>query len=618
MSEQSQPQPMSGADAAAAAAANAMRAGATHQAATVVAHPGTANPTLHTADGASATIHQLPGATSGWVPTPRRRLGDIVVDAMWVPRNVVEEMVGEARELGRPIGQLLLDRGYLTSEQLGQAIAERFGLPYLTLRGTEIEVAAATLIDAQTARRLRALPVAYDDDTLVVGMVDPGNIVALDDIAMLTGQRVRPIVVADEDLDVVIARVLGVDSEVGAVLEQISDDSEEAADLRETTDDEGPTVKIVQSVLAQAVERHASDVHFDPTPQGLKVRFRIDGVVHEATSVPRALAASVISRLKILAELNIAERRMPQDGRVGFQVEGRRIDLRVVTLPLVDGESVVLRILDSGGTVRGLSELGMRPEAEARLERALSRSNGGILATGPTGSGKTTTVYGALDRLNTGDRTIITIEDPVEYRVAGIKQLQINPKIGLEFGNGLRAMVRADPDVMLVGEIRDSDSAQIAMQAAITGHLVLSTLHTNNAATALSRLVDMGVPSFMVVSAVSCVVGQRLARRLCEHCKEPGHVPAELLDGEPGTEVGVFHQKGCNKCNDTGYEGRIGLYEVLEVTDEIRKLVVSGAGADQIQTVARAEGMQTMREDGIQRVREGLTSVDELARVVAV
>ncbi len=622
MSEPSTPQPLNGADAAAAAAANAMRSGTIDPmaGATVVPHPGAAG---HpgSGDGSGATIHQLPGATAGWVPTPRRRLGDIVVDAMWVPRNIVEQMVEEARQLGRPIGQLLLDRGMLTSEQLGQAIAERFGLPFLSLRQTEVELAAATLIDAQTARRLRALPIAFDDETLVVAMVDPGNIVALDDIAMLTGQRVRPIVVSDEELDLVIQRVLGVDSEVGAALEHIDEVAslqEEPSDLRETTDDEGPTVKIVQSILAQAVERHASDVHFDPTPEGMKVRFRIDGVVHEVTSVPRALAASVVSRLKILAELNIAERRMPQDGRVGFQVDGRRIDLRVVTLPLVDGESVVLRVLDSGGTVRGLSELGMRPDAEAKLVRALGRSHGGILATGPTGSGKTTTVYGALQKVNTGDRTILTIEDPVEYRVPGVKQLQVNTKIGLEFSTGLRAMVRADPDVMLVGEIRDADSAQIAMQAAITGHLVLSTLHTNNAATALSRLVDMGVPSFMVVSAVSCVVGQRLARRLCEHCKEPGHVAGELVDGEPGTQVGVFRPVGCSKCNDTGYDGRIGLYEVLEVSDEIRRLTVQGAGADEIQRVARAEGMQTMREDGIQRVLEGLTSVDELARVAAV
>lgn len=593
---------VTGPEAAARAAAEAMRTGK------IATPPGTSDP------------HHLPGALAGWVPTPRRRLGDIVVDAMWVPRHVVEELVVEAREIGRPIGQLLLDRGMVTSEQLGQAIAERFGLPYLPLRQAEIELEAATLIDAQTARRLHALPIAFDDDTLVVAMVDPGNVIALDDIAMLTGQRVRPIVVSDEDLTLTVNRVLGVDSEVGAVLEQIEDlpGPEEPTDLRETTDDEGPTVKIVQSILAQAVDRHASDVHFDPTPEGLKVRFRIDGVVHEVTSVPRQLAASVISRLKILAELNIAERRLPQDGRVGFQVEGRRIDLRVVSLPLVDGEAVVLRVLDSGGTVRELSELGMRAEAEERLKRALAASHGGILATGPTGSGKTTTVYGALQRVNTGDRTILTIEDPVEYRVPGVKQLQVNAKIGLEFHNGLRAMVRADPDVMLVGEIRDAESAQIAMQAAITGHLVLSTLHTNNAATALSRLVDMGVPAFMVVSAVSCVVGQRLARRLCEHCKEEREVAAELLGGEAGTTEKVHGAVGCPKCADTGYDGRIGLYEVLEVSDEIRRLVVANAGADQIAAAARAEGMQTIREDGILRVREGVTSVEELARVAAV
>ncbi|MDQ8044643.1 MAG: ATPase, T2SS/T4P/T4SS family [Solirubrobacteraceae bacterium] len=610
------PRPANPADAAAAAAANAMKAGIYGSDPVAGAMATPVSPVASNPSGLTA----LPGSAAGWVPTPRRRLGDIVVDAMWVPRNVVEEMVDEARSLGRPIGQLLLDRGLLTSEQLGQAIAERFGLPYLSIRQAEVDLRAATLIDATTARRLRSLPVAFDDETLVVAMVDPGNIVALDDIAMLTGQRVRPIVVGDEDLDLVIGRVLGVDSEVGAVLEQIDDVSpvEEINDLRETTDDEGPTVKIVQSVIAQAVERHASDIHFDPGPEGLTVRFRIDGVIHDVTSVPRSMAASVVSRLKILAELNIAERRMPQDGRVGFNIDGRRIDLRVVTLPLVDGESVVLRVLDSGGTVRGLDELGMRPDAQARLMKALARTHGGILATGPTGSGKTTTVYGALSLTNTGDRTLITIEDPVEYRVPGVKQLQVNPKIGLEFHNGLRAMVRADPDVMLVGEIRDSESAQIAMQAAITGHLVLSTLHTNSAATALSRLVDMGVPAFMVVSAVTCVVGQRLARKLCEHCKQPVDVPAELLDDAPGTTVSVFEPVGCAKCSDTGYDGRIGLYEVLEVSDDIRRLVVSNAGADRIARIARDQGMQTIREDAILRVREGLTSVAEMARVAAV
>lgn len=615
MTEHASQPPQHGADAAAAAAAASLRSGVFGgepvAAATAPLSPHSPVPSV---PGAIS----LPGATAGWVPTPRRRLGDIVVDAMWVPRSVVEEMVEEARSLGRPIGQLLLDRNMLTSEQLGQAIAERFGLPYIAIRQAEVDLRAATLIDTQTARRLRSLPIAYDDDTLVVAMVDPGNIVALDDIAMLTGQRVRPIVVGDEDLEVVIKRVLGVDSEVGAVLEQIDElvpsrDLED--DLRETTDDEGPAVKIVQSIISQAVERRASDIHFDPVADGLSVRFRIDGVVHEVTAVPRQVAASVISRIKILAELNIAERRLPQDGRVGFNIDGRRVDLRVVTLPLVDGESVVLRVLDSGGTVRGLAELGMRPEAEDRLVRALGRSHGGILATGPTGSGKTTTVYGALQLTNTGDRTLITIEDPVEYRVPGVKQLQVNPKIGLEFTDGLRAMVRADPDVMLVGEIRDAESAQIAMQAAITGHLVLSTLHTNNAATALSRLVDMGVPAFMVVSAVTCVVGQRLARRLCDHCKTSSLIPAEMLDGEPGTDVAVYEPVGCAKCTDTGYDGRIGLYEVLEVTDEIRRLVVANAGADEIGRVAVEQGMQTMRDDGIQRVLDGLTSPAELARV---
>lgn len=561
----------------------------------------------------------MPGGLTDWVPTPRKRLGDIVVDAMWAPREAVEQAVLEARELNLPIGRLLLDKAIITPEQLGHAVAERFGVQFVTFRDSDrdIDLSAAMLIDAQNARRLRALPVYFDDDQLVVAMADPGNVTALDDIAMLTGRRVRPVVLAEDELELTISRVFVVDSEIGAVIEALDHqpEDEQVTDLRDAGDDEGPAVKIVQSVLAQAIERGASDIHFDPAPGGMEVRFRIDGVVHQVTSIPRQLGGSVVSRLKILADLNIAERRVPQDGRVGVHVDGRRIDLRAVTLPVVEGEAVVLRILDSGGTVRTLESLGMREHDAARLSRALARTHGGILATGPTGSGKTTTVYAALQIADTGDRTLVTIEDPVEYRMAGIKQVQVNPKAGLEFATGLRAIVRADPDVILVGEIRDVTSAQIGMQAAITGHLVLSTLHTNDAATAISRLVDMGVPPFMVASAVSCVVGQRLARRLCDHCKQPATVPGRVVDGDEDEVVDVFEPVGCASCADTGYSGRVGLYEVLEMSDELRKLAVADAGADEITRVARAEGMTTIREDGIARVRAGLTSVAELTRV---
>ncbi|MFT4035019.1 MAG: GspE/PulE family protein [Patulibacter sp.] len=558
----------------------------------------------------------LPGAGAGWVPTPRRRLGDIVVDALWVHRDTVEAAVDEARALGRPVGQLLVERGHITPDQLSQAIAERFGVPFLPLIPAEVDPRAAALIDAPTARRLQCLPVAFDDETLVVAMTDPGNIVALDDVAMLTGQRVRPVVVSPDDLLQGIQLVLGAGSELEAIFEQIDDSEPEVVEaLRDPTADDGPAVRLVQSLLAQAIERGASDIHFDPTPRGIEVRYRIDGVVHDIASIPRDLKAGTVSRLKILAELNIAERRIPQDGRVGFQFDGRRIDLRVVTLPVVEGEAVVLRVLDSGGTARGLEELQMQPGAEEKLRRALSHSHGGILSTGPTGSGKTTTIYGALQVTNTGDRVIVTIEDPVEYRLAGIKQVQVNAKTGLDFATGLRATVRADPDVILVGEIRDGESARIAMQAAITGHLVLSTLHTNNAATALGRLVEMGLPPFMVTSAVACVVGQRLARKLCEHCKTPTQTPSELLGREPGTIYDTFAAVGCPKCGDTGYRGRIGLYEVLEVSDEIRRLTLRGASTDEIDRVARAEGMQSMFEDGVERVLAGLTTPQEIARV---
>jgi type IV pilus assembly protein PilB len=379
-------------------------------------------------------------------------------------------------------------------------------------------------------------------------------------------------------------------------------------------------VKLVNSLVAQGVEQGASDIHFEPVDGEIVVRYRIDGVLSEATRIPRRLVAGVISRIKIMAELDIAERRVPQDGRVALNIEGRHVDVRVATLPLVGGEAAVMRVLDKEGVVVELDKLGMVPPERERFERAFTRPHGAVLVTGPTGSGKSTTLYGALTQLHTPEKNIITIEDPVEYELSGVKQMQVNQKAGLTFANGLRSMMRADPDIIMVGEIRDRETAQIAVEAALTGHLVLSTLHTNDAPTAITRLIEMGTEPFLVASAIDCVVAQRLARTLCRHCKRRTIVPAHVLRSHgfhSAYDVEAYEPVGCGRCGGSGYKGRMGLYEVMPVTEEIRALAIERAPADRIAEVAVRDGMRRLRDDGLEKVRQGHTSIAEVARVTS-
>jgi type IV pilus assembly protein PilB len=377
----------------------------------------------------------------------------------------------------------------------------------------------------------------------------------------------------------------------------------------------------VHSVVGQGIEQGASDIHFEPNASEILVRYRIDGVLSDATRIPRKMVAGIVSRIKIMAELDIAERRAPQDGRMSLAIDGRKVDIRVATLPLVGGEAAVLRVLDKEGGIVALDRLGLSPAARGSFERAFSRPHGAILVTGPTGSGKTTTLYGALQVLHTPEKNIITIEDPVEYELTGVKQMQVNPKAGVTFEGGLRSMMRADPDVIMVGEIRDRQTAQIAVEAALTGHLVLSTLHTNDAPTAIARLIDMGVEPFLVASAVDCVVAQRLARMLCTHCRKPVRITGEVLRAN-GFDldleaVDAFEPGGCSRCGGTGYKGRIGLYEVMPVDQELRQLAVARAASDEIAALAVAKGMVRLREDGMAKAMQGLTSFAEVARVTA-
>jgi type IV pilus assembly protein PilB len=546
-----------------------------------------------------------------------RRIGEVIVELGFATAEVVEAAVEQARGNGEPTGKVLLETGVLSPDQLAHAVAERFGLDYVDLSIFKADMGAANLVSPAAARRYQAVPVAYlDERTILLAMADPTNILAVDDVAMMTGFEVRRAVTSREDIDALLSQLGRIDD---AIQEPADEDPQEieVTDLRETADD-APVIKLVHAIIADAVQRGASDIHFDPAEKETRVRFRVDGVVSDSTTVPRRMVPGVVSRVKIMANLDISESRRPQDGRMGLKVDGRNIDIRVLTMPTVNGESVVMRILDKESVVMDLDALGMHDDERARFEKAIGRSYGAVLVTGPTGSGKTTTLYAALKSLNTPDKTLITIEDPVEYQLDGVKQVQVNQKVDLTFATGLRSMLRADPNIIMVGEIRDHDTAQIAVEAALTGHLVLSTLHTNDAPTAITRLVEMGIEPFLVASSIECVVAQRLARTLCTACRRPTKVTkATLVENgfEVSAGISAHEAVGCRRCGGTGYKGRTGLYETMPITDEIRSLVLQRASAAEVAEVAVQQGMRRLRGDGLDKVKQGLTTVEEVVRV---
>ncbi len=544
-----------------------------------------------------------------------RLIGDVVVDLGFASRAAVDDAVSASRSSRKTTGQVLLDRKLITADQLARAVAERFGLDHVDLSVAEVDMGAANLIGMDAAKRYDAVPIAFlDHDTLLVAMADPTNVLAVDDIAMITGLEVCPAAAAREDVRMLISRLNRLDEAVDELLaEEPLSDADVALELEAA--DETPVIKLVHSLIANAVDLGASDIHFNPGERDMTVLYRVDGVLNESATVPRRLVPGVVSRIKIMADLDIAEKRAPQDGRLRFTVDGRRVDIRVVTLPVVGGESVVLRVLDQGIALRNLDGIGIEDEARGRLLRALGRPHGAILVTGPTGSGKSTTLYAALALINDGKRSILTIEDPVESTLPGVKQMQIAPKAGVSFATGLRSMMRADPDVIMVGEIRDRETALIAVEAALTGHLMLSTLHTNDAPSALTRLIEMGIEPFLVASSIECVVAQRLARVLCEHCKTPAQIPSHVLDERGLGGVVPYEAVGCGRCAHTGYRGRTGLYEVMNMSDEIRALVLERRAAEEIAVVAVEQGMPRLSEDGIAKIRAGITSIAEVARL---
>jgi len=552
------------------------------------------------------------------------RLGEIIVEMGLATKEQVEAAMALQAETRKRVGQLLLEQGTISLLDLTKALATKFGVPFVDLTQQYVDPSAAHLIEDKLARRYSAIPVRFVEDKLLVAMADPQNLFALDDLEIITGYGIIAAIASEEDIFKAISqayreRDVGENAEERALAAEMD---EPVADIRDATE-EAPVVKLVNNVIAQSVDDGASDIHFEPQAKELVVRFRIDGVLHEVMAVPRRLQSGVTSRLKIMADLDIAERRVPQDGRIGLVVGGKPIDMRVATLPTVYGEKVVMRLLDKSNVMLRLEDLGFAPKALKRFQRSFGRPYGAILVTGPTGSGKSTTLYAALNILNSTEKNIITVEDPVEYRLTGINQVQVNTRAGMTFAAALRSILRCDPDIVMIGEIRDRETAQIAVESALTGHLVLSTLHTNDAPGALSRLTEMGIEPFLTASAVDCVLAQRLARRLCKQCKEPytatremlrkNNFPPEVLDRD---DVTLYHPKGCARCNGTGYKGRLGLYEVMVVSEAVRRLTVERKSADEISRVAEAEGMKSLREDGIDKVLQGLTSVEEIARVI--
>ena len=546
-------------------------------------------------------------------------LTDVIVDLGYATRDRVDGVIEEARTAGCSADDLLIEQNLLSADQLSRAIAERYGLDHVDLSAYHVDMGAANLLSVASARRYQAVPVGYvDKHTLLVAVVDPANVLALDDIQMITGLKCRMAVAAADDVDALVKRLNSLES---AVTEAVDEDEEaelsEVAELHESADD-APVIKLVYSILGQAATEGASDIHFEPGEDEMRVRFRVDGVLYEAARVPRRMVSGVISRVKIMSELDIAEKRVPQDGRVSVNVDGRKVDLRITTLPTQRGEGATIRILDKEQALRTLDELGMVGTGRERFEAAVARSHGAVLVTGPTGSGKSTSLYAALAKLNAVEKNIITIEDPVEYRMEGVNQINVNRKAGLTFAAGLRSILRADPDIIMVGEIRDAETARIAIESALTGHMVLSTLHTNDAPGTIVRLSKMGIEPFLTASALDCVVAQRLARKLCTHCKRRTMLTREVMR-ESGFRVGAdleaYEPVGCSRCNNTGFKGRIGIFSVMEMSERIKDLTVSGAAEAEITEVAREEGMLSLREDGLAKVRAGVTSVAELARV---
>lgn len=551
-------------------------------------------------------------------------MGNVLISLGKATREQVIEALEIQKQTHEKLGEILVRLGYCTEEDIKSALAIRSGYRAVSLNEIGVDIAAASLIPPEKAQKHKILPIKRENNILYVAMQNPDDIIAIDDLQLLTGYTVRPVIVSDTELSAAINNY--VNSAHNVTISAEEDEIEEEED-EQGGDDDKPAVNFVNQMIESAVRSGASDIHIEPQEKYLRIRFRIDGVLHEVMQAPTKMQASIISRVKVIGNMDIAERRVPQDGRATVKVEQQVIDMRIASLPGVYGEKVTIRMLPRNTRAITINELGFTPENEKIIREASDMPYGFILVTGPTGSGKSTTLYALLSRLNRVDKNIITLEDPVERRFAGINQIQLNNRAGMTFASGLRSILRSDPDIVMVGEIRDLETAKIAVESALTGHLVFSTLHTNDAASTVTRLAEMGVEPFLIASSVICVVAQRLVRVLCPSCKKPVTYRKRELQRmipdfpfDPGTDdddqVTIYHADRCLSCNNTGYRGRRGVFEIMKISPQIRDMILSGRHAPEIKDVAVEEGMSTLRADGLLKVKAGITSYEEMLRVI--
>jgi type IV pilus assembly protein PilB len=564
------------------------------------------------------------------------KLGEMLVKAGLISQNQLEEALDSQKNNGEKLGLNLIKLGYVKEDDITQLLSEQYGVPSINLRHFEIDETVIKLIPSEVSQKYLVIPVNRTGATLTIGMADPTNVFAMDDIKFMTGYNVEPVVASELAIREAIEKYYGSQHalELKKVMDEMAEaesealevlDDEEELDVSalEAATEEAPVVKLVNIILTDSIKKQASDIHIEPDEKDFRVRFRIDGVLYEIMHPPMKLRDAITSRLKIMAKLDISEKRLPQDGRIKIKMKlqgkTKEMDYRVSVLPTLFGEKIVLRLLDKDNLMLDMTRLGFESTSLTKFERQILKPYGMVLVTGPTGSGKTNTLYSSMNRVNTPETNIMTAEDPVEFNLHGINQVQMKESIGLNFATALRAFLRQDPNIVLVGEIRDFETAEIAVKAALTGHLVLSTLHTNDAPSTINRLMNMGIEPFLVATSVNLICAQRLVRRICRECKERIQMPAQALvdvgfNPEEAASIQLNKGRGCAGCNNTGYRGRVGLYEVMEISEEIRELILSGASAMELRRQSIDEGMLSLRVSGLCKIKEGVTTVEEVVR----
>jgi type IV pilus assembly protein PilB len=564
------------------------------------------------------------------------KLGEMLLRAGLVSHKELEEALEAQKENGEKLGFNLIRLGYVKEDDITQLLSEQYGVPSINLRHFEIDEAVINLIPSEVAQKYMVLPVNRTGATLTISMADPTNVFAMDDIKFMTGYNVEPVVASEIAIREAIEKYYGSQHalELKKVMDEMAEADSDALELLEEEEEldtsaleaateEAPVVKLVNIILTDSIKKSASDIHIEPYEKDFRVRFRIDGVLYEIMHPPIKLRDAIISRLKIMAKLDISEKRLPQDGRIKIKMKlqgkNKEMDYRVSVLPTLFGEKIVLRLLDKENLMLDMTRLGFESESLVKFERQILKPYGMVLVTGPTGSGKTNTLYSSMHRVNTPETNIMTAEDPVEFNLHGINQVQMKEQIGLNFATALRAFLRQDPNIVLVGEVRDFETAEIAVKAALTGHLVLSTLHTNDAPSTINRLMNMGIEPFLVATSVNLICAQRLVRRICKECIEQINMPAQALTDvgfseEESAQIKLKKGRGCASCNNTGYRGRVGLYEVMEISEDIRELILSGASAMELRRKAIEEGMISLRESGLHKIKDGITTVEEVVR----